>query len=219
MTWTVATERGTERRGNDALDDQLANHAHKSRMGSGGAGALVADAKFPAAFAGLGIKIEDDLDVVGDESDGDQHEVFCTAGMLFFDHLEDVRREPGLRGRSAAALVDEAVVWVRERFSHKAGGFFKLLHVAGGGCHRHRNAVSSKEQARTGTAFGRNLRKRFAGMRGERFNESGVVVEGANLIDLRRAFANHALRGGNVFAVLPAAGVGAIRRREKAQAR
>ena len=75
--------------------------------------------------------------------------------------------------------------------------------------------MRGEEQTRAGTAFGRDLGERIGAMRGDRFNEAGVIVEGADLIDLRSAIANNLLRGGNVLAVLPAAGVGAIGRGEK----
>ena len=78
--------------------------------------------------------------------------------------------------------------------------------------------MGGEDQARPATAFARDLRERFGGMRGNRLNEAGMVVEGPNLIDRRRAFANHSLRRSNILAVLPAAGVGAIGRSEKAQA-
>ena len=130
MTRSVATERGTDRRRRDALENQFANHAHKARMGSGGAAALVGDSKFLATLASLCIEIEDDLDVIGDESNRDQHKVFCAAGMLLVDYLQDVRTEPGLRGGTATALVHEALVWVRERIGHKARGLLQLFDIA-----------------------------------------------------------------------------------------
>jgi len=43
MAWTLAAERGTDRLRSHAFDDQFANHAHKARMGSSGAGSLIGE--------------------------------------------------------------------------------------------------------------------------------------------------------------------------------
>ncbi len=110
----------------------------------------------------------------------------------------------GCVGRSAAALKDQRAG------PGQAAGFLQLRDIAAGLRHRERNAVRGEYHLCAG-----QLRERSGHALAHGLDKAGVVVELRQLDDFRSAGAHFRLRAGDVFAILAAAGVGTVRRREE----
>ena len=116
----------------------------------------------------------------------------------------------GWLGRTAAALVDERVLRAPERERHERGGLAQLGLVVAGGRERPRQAVRGEDEARRGAPRLGDLLEGGRHALHERLDEAGVVVERAQLVDLRRALADLGARPRDVLEVLAAARVGAV---------
>src|SRR5260370_953670 len=104
--------------------------------------------------------------------------------------IADIRSQPRLRRRAAAALKHEAPVRALQPFGHQPAGFAELSLVARVSSQRNGNAVRGVYQGGGTAAFFRNLLEGIADIPCKRFDKSGMVVEDAQLVDLRRSRAN-----------------------------
>src|SRR5690349_3464773 len=93
--------------------------------------------------------------------------------------------------------------------------FAKLLSIIAVLGHRQRNAMGGEEQCCLFASLGRNLRERIPRPLDHRLDKTWMIEKDPQLIDLRRAFADDFLRGGDVLAILSATGIAAERRGEK----
>ena len=94
---------------------------------------------------------------------------------------------------------------VRETLRHQPRRFAELLLVVAVLRHAQRNDMRREDERRRGSPLGGQLLKRFLRALDHRLDEAGVVVEHAELLDLRRSFAHFGLSGGEILAILPAA--------------
>ncbi len=129
--------------------------------------------------------------------------------------LVDVRAEPRHLGRPAAALVDERVVVDAGTGGDEPRRLGELVGVAALLRHGDRDAVRCEDERRSRPSLGRDPGKRVPDARDVRLDEAGVVVERAQLEDLRCVRPDGGLRVVEVLAVLPAARVRAERRGEE----
>ena len=121
----------------------------------------------------------------------------------------------GWLGPAAAALERERVPRAPERSRHERRRLAQLGRVVAAGGHRERQAVGREHEPRVRAA---RLRDRLEGRRHalhERLHEARVVVERAQLVDLRGARADLGARALDVLEILAAARVRAVGRREE----
>ena len=119
-----------------ALEQQLADHTHETLMISHSRGADHPWAEFLRESASFGIKIIEDFHMVRDEADGRDDHIPRARRVGLPQALADVRAEPRLRWRTAAALVDQAAICSSGPFRNQAAGFPQLRFVARMGGHR-----------------------------------------------------------------------------------
>ena len=94
-----------------SFDDQLADHADEARVSADGGGADHVDAELVAKLAGFRVEIVEHFQMVGDEADRRDDDVLQLGSVvLFAQEVADVRLEPRLLRRAAAALVDQVPV-------------------------------------------------------------------------------------------------------------
>ena len=158
--------------------------------------------------AGFGVEIVEHFQVVGDEADRHDDDVCGSAARRVA--RGGSRRRPARATavrRAAAALIDELPVVAADAFAHQPARFAELRFVAAAVGHRLRNAVGGEHEQRFVAALGRNLGQRVARPLDHRLDEAGMIEEHAELVDLRRRRADLLLGAGDVFAILPAAGI------------
>src|SRR5205085_7516583 len=199
------------------LKNQLADHAYELRVRADGRRADHVEADLFGETARLGVEVVEHLHVVGDEADGGDDNVRRARLFQPAQVFADVRAEPGLRRRPGAALEDETPTGVGRAFGDEAAGLKQLPLVVAARGHRRRDAVRGEgDVSRGATPFG-DLSERGAQAQDVRPDEAGVVEEGAQLLDARRAFAYRRARSLDVFAVLPAARIRTISRNDEGE--
>src|SRR5262245_3318921 len=181
MARTKRTDRRPARSFVYSLVHQLPDHPHKARMCARGAGAEKMQPEGLGFVPGLFIKIVKYFEVVGNESDGHHYHVStavappCPLFGNFPQRFPDIRPEPRLRGRSAAALIGELPVGMAERFGNQARRFTKLGLVLAVLSHCQRNAVRSEDQMRRRASLTRNFSQRLARPLDHWLNETGMI--------------------------------------------
>ena len=131
-------------------------------------------------------------------------------GVKRTDVIADIGFQPGLGGRTAAALVGQRPGGRARAFADEPGGFSELRFVRASPGHGHGNAVGGVDQVRRGATVLRQAVQGGANARRHRFDESRMMEKGPDLVDLRGAAA--CLPPGilDVFQVLPAVGPGTV---------
>ena len=119
--------------------------------------------------------------------------------------------EPRHVRRAAARLVDDLPLLDADCLGDEPRRLAKLRLVRAVARHRDRDRVRGERDVRSGG----DLRERLAHMIGVRLDEAGMVVEHAQPRHRGRVRADRLLRVEEVLAVLPAARVRAVRRREE----
>ena len=90
------------------FENQLADHADESGVRANGAGADHVQSEFGTHVFGFGVEVELDFHVVRNESDRRDDYVGESAFLSYFAQVvADIRLQPRLCRRTAAALVDE----------------------------------------------------------------------------------------------------------------
>ena len=108
---------------------------------------------FCADFFGFDIQIEQHFHVIGNEPDGHNHHL--VRQILLFDMAQviaDVRFQPRLIRRPAAALVHQDPFIDTDGFADQSAGFLQLRFVFGAGCHGDGDAVRREDQLCAGAS-------------------------------------------------------------------
>ena len=103
----VGSQRQPRRGGIEPLDDQLADHTHKTRMIGHHVGSDHVDAQLVAESCDLHVEVVDDFQVLRQETDRRDDDVLDALGSQVADAIVDVGFEPRLRRRPAAALENQ----------------------------------------------------------------------------------------------------------------
>src|SRR6185369_4620635 len=131
--------------------------------------------------------------------------------------IENARFQPGLRRRSATALISEPPILSSHLLRHQTRGFFELHFVIRTCRHSHRNAVRGVDELSRGLPWCRNLIEYFLNSIRAGFDESGMIVKHANLFHDGRTLANRFPGPCDIFSILPAAGIRAVSGSHKSQ--
>ncbi len=113
-------------------------------------------------MARLDIEVVEHFHVIGDEADRSNDD--CARKVLLFYFakvVEDIGFEPGLSGRSAAALVDKCVVRDSDARRDQPTNLFQLRNIVRSVGHRHGNAVRDVNQLDVSSRIGGDLRPRL----------------------------------------------------------
>src|SRR5699024_359909 len=175
---------------------QIGDHRDERGVRARAQGSLITETALLGGLACLDVEVELDLHVVGDEPVRDDHDGGHTLVGQFLDAVVDVGLQPGLAGRTAAALVDDFVgVLAVEALHDQAGDGLELVAVGARGPvglprstaalgHLRGDGVRGEEQARTlALVLGKPV-EGVPGVLGQRSDEPGVVVEGTHQVDL-----------------------------------
>ena len=196
--------------------NQLPNQSDKSRMRTHRARADHGKLQVFTQLFCLGVEVVEDLHMVGDKADRRDDDAGGEVSLLDFPEVvKHVGLEPGLGGRTAAALEYQAVSRSAECRRYQAAHFFQLGYVAAALGHGERNTVRGVDHTRALTGVIGKVVECSTNALHRGFDESGMVVERAQLVDLRSTRPRLSLRSRDVLAILPASGVGTVGRRDK----
>ena len=78
---------------------------------------------------GLDVEVIEHLDMVANETDGRDDDIFATFGGQFSNSVADVGFEPRIGRFAAAALIGERPAAVAQLISNQTSAGLKLLHV------------------------------------------------------------------------------------------
>lgn len=187
--------------------DELAEHGGKPGVVAGGFCPDHGDAKFFGKFPGLGVEIEEDFHVVGEESDGRDDDIVDALGVEVAEMVEDVGLEPGLGGGAAPALVDEAPGGSVCGGGGEFGCVAELGFVFAVVGHGEGNAMGGKGNMHSGPARFREGVEGIEDAVAVDVDEVGVIKEDADFVEGGRVGPGGVAGALDVFAVLAAAGV------------
>src|SRR5215212_6139505 len=191
----------------EALFDQLPDHSHKDRIGPDRSNANHVHAELVGTVLSLDVEVEEHFQMVRDEPDRNYDHVFPAERMQVVQLVQNVGLEPRDLGWSTAALPGEPVTRNATEPCHEPADLTQLPFVGAAFSHRDRDAMRREDDFGGITAIPRQRLESRVDSLHHRVNESGVVVENADLVEphLMLLEAHHAQGAHDVLAVLPAA--------------
>ena len=129
MTWTACSEAPPRGVRFHPFQNQLTNHSNKRRVRSHGSGAHHVEADCLTVLACFGVQIVEHFHVVRYEAYGSNNNVGNSFGLQVREMLQDVRFEPRLGRRPAAALVNQTPALQIQVLSYQPANFASVaLH-------------------------------------------------------------------------------------------
>ena len=215
---TAARSTGLSALDRGPLHQQLAHHRHEPRVGARRRHPYGVQAEPLGGRQGLGVEVVDDLHVVGDEADRDQHHRPTPSAGELLEVVVDVGLEPRHLRRAGARAEDQVVVVAASGGRGDAVGDVRRgVEVLGdvgtaqrpaAVVHRDRDRVRDEDAVARPHELGRRHDDRVD----DRLEEAGVVEVVPDLVQHRAAVGSDLPDGGGeVLAVLPAGGVRRVR--------
>src|SRR5258708_37360713 len=122
--------RGEGSRGKRSLFNHVRDHLDKERMISHGLGPVEIHSGFARGFFGFDIQIKEDLDMIGDKSDGDGQDVTHAFLGQLANVITDIGFQPSVARCPAAAGICEPPILDPKTDANQRGGRFQLLNIA-----------------------------------------------------------------------------------------
>ena len=167
----------------EALLDQLPDHGHKDRIGPDCGNANHVHAELLGTVLSLDVEVEEHFQMVRDEPDRSYDDVFHAGRMQVVQLIQNVGLEPRDVRWSAAALPGEPVARGAGQLRHEPADLAQLPLVGAAAGHRDRDAVRGEDDLGRVTAISRQRLESRADPTRHRFDEAGVVVEDADLVE------------------------------------
>ena len=155
--------------------------------------------------------------MIADEADGRDHHVRRPAARQVADRRADVRLEPRIARRAAAALVGDGPAGMVELLRDAPGGCLELGGIGRARGHRHRHAVRGEDHRRRAPARGRDAGEGLVHALGHGRDEERMIAPRGREDDLGRAVADLVARRRDVGRVALPRSLGLERRQDDAE--
>jgi hypothetical protein len=186
------------------LCDQVAYRGHEFGMGAYRSGTDEVEAELLRNFGGLGVEVVLNLHMVGQESYRGHANTLHPFLAEVPDTIADIRLEPRLRGRAAAALKDHLPVRDTDPPANQPRCFPELLDILAASGHDRGDAVSGIQDFRGISVRRIEMGQSVRNPVGHGTDEACVVEKRSDLVYLGRVAIEHRSSGFDVFPVLTA---------------
>ena len=162
------------------------NGSDKEGMGADRTCPRAAHAQFARKVSSFRIQVIQDFQMIREEADRHHADLRRAGPAQLPETVADIGFEPGLRRWPTAALEDQFPIEAPDILADQSGCFLKLLDIQTGLGHGHGDAVCRKEDLYRRALGPPKLRQGGAYACGDRTDESWMVKERPDLLDLGR---------------------------------